>query len=143
MITNLVFYLGVIVVIVGVILFIKKNKLYKYGTRTVGKVVGIETYTYLTQGLDYNSFYYSGIIPIIEVLYNGKNIRVAYYSIEDCSNLSEGDEIQVIYPKDRVNELVIFNEKEFYIDSIYISIVGVLILVLGLILKLIEVLGSI
>ena len=135
--------LGLIFIVIGIILFFRRKKLYRDGIKARGKVVGIETYTYLTQGSEYNTLYYTGITPIIEVEDDGKKVRVAYSSIEDYSDLSEGDEIEVIYPKDRVNELVRFNEKEFYRDSIYISMIGLLILMLGLILKLIEFFGSI
>lgn len=137
MTVNLLLCLGLIVITIGIIMFLRKKKLYRKGIRASGKVVGIETYTYLTQGPEYNTLYYTGITPIIEVNDNGNNIRVAYYSIEDYSNLSEGDEVEVIYLEGRVSELIIFNEKEFYIGSIYVGLVGVLILILSLILALI------
>lgn len=127
--------LGLIVIVIGIILFFRRKKLYRDGIKARGKVVGIETYTYLTQGSEYNTLYYTGITPIIEVEDNGKKVRVAYSSIEDYSDLSEGDEIEVIYPKNKVSELIIWKEKEFYKGSISVGIVGALIIVLGLVLE--------
>lgn len=136
MINNLILCLGLIVILAGIILFIRRRKLYLNGIKTIGKVVGIETYTYLTPGPEFNTLYHTGITPIIEVEDNGKKTRVAYSSIEDYSNLSEGDEIEVIYPKGKVNDLIIYNEKEFYRGSILVSLVGVLIVILASVLAL-------
>jgi len=134
MISNLIFCLGLIIILVGIFLFIRRKKLYRNGIKAIGKVVKIETYTYLTPGPEFNTLYHTGITPIIEVEDGGKKTRVAYSSIEDCSNLSEGDEVEVIYLKDKVSELIIYNEKDFYKGSILVSLVGLLIVILGLIL---------
>lgn len=136
MINNLILCLGLIVILAGIILFIRRRKLYLNGIKTIGKVVKIETYSYLTPGPEFNTLYHTGITPIIEVADNGKKTRVAYSSIEDYSNLSEGDEIEVIYPKGKVNDLIIYNDKEFYRGAILVSLIGVLIVALASILTL-------
>lgn len=134
MISSILICLGLVIIVVGALLFINKKRLYKEGVRTIGKVVGIETYTYLTPGTEFNTLYYTGITPIIEVKDNGEKVRVAYSSLEDYSNISEGDDVEVIYPKGKVEELIICNEKELYKGPLTVVIVGILISILALVL---------
>lgn len=133
MATNVLFCLGLLVIAVGIILFIRKKNLYRDGIRTIGKVVEIETYTYLTKGSGFNTLYYTAITPIIEVEDSGKKIRIAYCSIDDYSNLSKGDEVEVIYRKGRVEELLICNEKELYKGPLSVGLLGLLIIILALV----------
>lgn len=137
MITNVLFSLGALIISVGIILFYKKKQLYKNGIRTIGKVVEIETYTYLTPGPEFNTLYYSGVTPIIEVDDNGKKVRVAYIAIDDYPNLSKGDEVEVIYPKGKIEELTVCKEKELYKLPLTICIIGILITILAVSINLI------
>lgn len=137
MATNVLLCLGLLIIVVGTVLFISKKRLYKNGIRTVGKVIKIETYNSLTPGPEFNTLYYTGITPIIEVEENGEKIRVAYYAIDDYSNIAEGDEVEVIYPKGRIEELVICNEKELYKGPLLIGSIGLLSMLLALTLALI------
>lgn len=134
MVANVLICLGLLVIVCSIILFANKRNLYKFGIKAIGKVVGIETYTYLTQGTEFNNVYYMGITPIIEVENNGEKVRVAYTSIDDYSNLKEGEEVEVIYLKDKIDDLIIYNEKEFYKGPILVGIVGVIIIILSVIL---------
>lgn len=134
MIANVLICLGLLVIVCSIILFTNKRNLYKYGVKAIGKVVGIETYTYLTKGTEFNSLFYIGITPIIEVDDNGKKIRVAYTSIDDYSNLKEGDEVEVIYLKGRIEDLIIYNEKNQYEGPIVIGIIGIFIIILSIVL---------
>lgn len=132
MASGILICLGLVIIAIGVVLFLNKKRLYRVGIRTIGKVVGIETYTYLTPGTEFNTLYYTGITPIIEVEDNGKKIRVAYSSIEDYSEISEGDEIEVIYMEGKIEELIISNEKELYKGPLTVGVIGLLIIVLAI-----------
>ncbi|MGL5354666.1 MAG: hypothetical protein ACRDA5_15340 [Clostridium sp.] len=134
MVSYILACLGLLIMVCAIILYNNKRNLYKFGIRTIGKVVGIETYTYLTQGLEFSSLYYIGITPIIEVFDGEKKIRVPYTSIDDYSTLKEGDEVEVIYLKGKIEDLLIYNEKELYKGPILVALVGVLIVVLSIIL---------
>lgn len=137
MATNVLICLGLLIVALGTALFISKKRLYKDGIRTVGKVIKVETYNYVTPGPEFNTLYYTGITPIIEVEENGEKVRVAYYSIDDYSQISQGDEVEVIYPKGKIEELIICNEKELYKVPLLIDGIGVLSIILALVLALI------
>ncbi len=137
MATNVLFCLGLLIIAIGIMLFFRKKKLYRDGIRTIGKIIELETYTYLNQGPEFNTVYYIGITPIIEVEDSGKKIRIAYNSIDDYSNLSKGDEVEVIYPKGKVEELLICNEKELYKGPLSVGLVGLSIIILALILILV------
>lgn len=134
MATIILISLGLLVIASGITLFFRKKKFYKDGIRTTARVIGIETYTYLTQGVEHYNMYYTGITPIIEVEYNGKKIRIAYCSIDDYSNLSEGDEVEVIFNEGKVEELSICNEKEIYKGPLLVCLIGGIFIVLSLIL---------
>lgn len=137
MATNVLLCLGLLIMAVGMVLFISKKRLYKNGIRTVGKVIKVETYNYVTPGPEFNTLYYTGITPIIEVEDNGKKVRVAYYSIDDYSHIAKDDEVEVIYPKGKVENLIICNEKELYKVPLLINLVGILTITLALALALI------
>ncbi|MGL5086244.1 MAG: hypothetical protein ACRC68_11120 [Clostridium sp.] len=134
MVANILICLGLLVVVCSIILFANKRNLYKFGIKTIGKVVEIETYTYLTQGAEFNSFYYIGITPIIEVDDNGRKIRVPYTSIDDYSNLKEGDEVEVIYLKGRIEDLIIYKEKELYKGPLLVGFLGICLITLSIVL---------
>lgn len=126
--------IGILISILGVVLAIIKRRLYKFGIKKIAKVVSIETFTYLTPGPEFNTLYHTGINPVLEVEDEGRKIKVVYTSMDDYSNLTVGDDVEVIYPKGKVENLQIYSEKGIYSLQIAIIIIGIIISLLTLLL---------
>lgn len=137
MTTYVFIIIGILISILGVILAIVKSRLYRFGIKKNAKVVSIETFTYLTPGPEFNTLYHTGINPVLEVEDQGKKVKVIYTSMDDYSNLSVGDDIEVIYPEGKIENLQIYSEKGRYSIQISIIIVGIIISLLTAILALV------
>ena len=96
------------------------------------KVIGFDAYTYLTPGLEYNTVYNAKVYPIVEIEENNKRIRVAISLLGDRCKLEKGDEIEVIYPKGKVNKIKLYTKEDIY-NFYYLTLAsGILITILSI-----------
>ncbi|GAB6169934.1 hypothetical protein JCM1393_23940 [Clostridium carnis] len=124
--------IGFLLVLFGIIGIYVKRYLYKNGIRTIGTVVGVESYTYVTQGPESNTLYHPNVTPIIEVKDDDRVIRVMCSGENDYYNLEKGDEIELIYHKGKIENFEIYNTHGIY--NFYVAIIsfGILISLVGI-----------
>jgi hypothetical protein len=131
--------MGVLFAIIGIILIIftvfnlersiimKRNSI-----RKKARVIGFESYTYLTPGAEYNTVYNANLYPILEVEENNKKIRISLSSLNNKSDLEKGDEIEVIYPKGKIEKLKLYSNENIYSFYYLVIAIGVLITLLSI-----------
>lgn len=131
--------MGVILTIIGVILIlftainlIRVILLNRKSIIKKAKVIGFESYTYLMPGTEYNTIYNASLYPILEIQEGNRKVRVTLSYISDKINLERGDEIDVVYPKGKVEKLRIYESEDVY-NFYYLTIfIGILITLLSI-----------
>lgn len=131
--------MGVILTIIGVILIlftainlIRVILLNRKSIIKKAKVIGFESYTYLMPGTEYNTIYNASLYPILEIQEGNRKVRVTFSYISDKINLERGDEIDVVYPKGKVEKLRIYESEDVY-NFYYLTIfIGILITLLSI-----------
>ena len=95
------------------------------------KVIGFDAYTYLTHTLQYNTIYNANIYPVVEIEENNKKIKVAVSMLSNRYKVQEGDEIEVIYPKGKVNKMKLHTKEDIYKFYWLTLILGIIITILS------------
>lgn len=124
--------IGMILIIFTSISLIKSKAINKRFIISKAKVVGFESYSYLMPVHEYSTSYNINFNPILEVVDNNKKIRIAIpYLDNKASSLKKGEEIEVVYPKGKIEKLKINNDNicSYYYLTI---IMGVLIILLSI-----------
>lgn len=98
------------------------------------KVIGFDAYTYLTPGGEFNIIYNMRFDPILEIEDENKKIKVAISSFENNHMLEKGDEIEVMYPKGKIEKIRIHSKEDIYNFYYLIIIIGILITALSIII---------
>lgn len=131
--------MGVLFTIIGIILtiytsfnLIRSIELKKKAIIKKAKVIGFESYTYLMPGAEYHTVYNSNVYPILEIEDNNKKVRVAIPYLYEKFDLERGDEIQVIYPKGKVEKLKIYSNEDIYNFYYLTIIIGIAITLLSM-----------
>ncbi|MDV4152751.1 hypothetical protein R0131_18130 [Clostridium sp. AL.422] len=131
--------MGVLFSIIGITLsFIASITLVKSIMHSKGfvikkaKIIGFEAYTYLTPGIEYNTVHNTKLYPIIEIKDGDKVVKIAVSIFENRSKLEKGDEIEVIYPKGKIDKLKIYSKKDIYNFYYLTLIMGLLITLLSI-----------
>ena len=65
-------------------------------------------------GAEYHTVYNANVYPILEIEDDNKKVKVAIPYLYEKFNLERGDEIQVIYPKGKVEKLKIYSNEDIY-----------------------------
>lgn len=91
------------------------------------KVIGFDAYTYFTHTFEYSS----NIYPIVEIEENNKKIKVAVSMMSNRNKIEKGDEIEVIYPKGKVNKMKLHTNEDIYIFYCITLILGIIITLLS------------
>lgn len=131
--------MGILFAIIGIILtiftgfnLIRSIELKKRAIIKKAKVIGFESYTYLMPGAEYNTVYNASLYPILEVEEDKKKVRVAISCLNEKINLERGDEIEVIYPKGKVEKLKLYSNENLYNFYYLTIIIGILITLLSM-----------
>lgn len=131
--------MGVLFAIIGIILtlftafnLIRSIEMEKKAIIKKAKVIGFESYTYFMPGAEYHSVYYANIYPILEIEEDNKKVRVAISYLNEKGNLERGDEIEVIYPKGKVEKVKLYNNETIYNFYYLTIIIGILIILLSM-----------
>lgn len=131
--------MGVLFAIIGIILtlftafnLIRSIEMEKKAIIKKAKVIGFESYTYFMPGAEYRSVYYANIYPILEIEEDNKKVRVAISYLNEKGNLERGDEIEVIYPKGKVEKAKLYNNETIYNFYYLTIIIGILIILLSM-----------
>ena len=107
-----------------------ENDLYHHGIKKRGKIVKLNSYSYIGYSQDGSKYYNYGINPLIEIDVDDKKTLVDYHSYSDMRDLNEGDEVEVIYPEGHVEELTRYSKYRVYKHGVTLAATAVAILVL-------------
>ncbi|MCR1951431.1 MULTISPECIES: hypothetical protein [Clostridium] len=131
--------MGILFAIIGIILtiftafnLIRSIEVKKKSIIKKAKVIGFESYTYFMPGAEYHAVYNASIYPILEVEEDNKKVRVAISYLNEKFNLEKGDELEVIYPKGKVEKLKIYSNEEIYNFYYLTIIIGIVITLLSM-----------
>ena len=124
--------IGIILSFIATITLIKELILSKGFVIKKAKVIGFEAFTYLTHGGECSIVYNTKLYPVIEVEEENKVIKVAISLLEDKCNLKKGDEVEVIYPKGKIDKIKINSKKDIYNFYYLTLIMGLVIIVLSI-----------
>lgn len=119
--------IGITLSFITTITLVKRIILSKGFVIKKAKVIGFDAYTYLTPGSEYNTIHNSKIYPIIEVKDENKLVKVAVSLFENRCGLERGDEIEVIYPKGKLDKIKIYSKDDIYNFYYLTLIMGLLI----------------
>ena len=96
--------------------------------RKKAKVVGFESYNYLTITRDKNSIYNPIIMPILEFEEENKKVLIGINDYKKIDTFQEGKEIDIIYKKGNKYTVKIYNKKYgYYYLIMIISMVNILL----------------
>lgn len=96
--------------------------------RKRAKVVGFESYNYLTITRDKNSIYNPIIMPILEFEEEDKKVLIGINDYKKIDTFQEGKEIDIIYKKGNEYNVKIYNKRYgYYYLIMIISIVNILL----------------
>jgi hypothetical protein len=131
--------MGVLFAIIGLILtmftffYLEKNIiLNKKSIIKKAKVIGFESYTYLMPGTEYNTVYNANLYPILEVEDDDKKVKIALSYLSNKINLERGDEIEVIYPKGKIEKLKLYDNESKYRFYYLIITIGIIVTLLSI-----------
>ena len=124
--------IGVTLSFITVIALVRRIMLRKGFIIKKAKIIGFDACTYLTPGIEYNTIYNTKLYPIIEVEDEEKIVKIAISFFESKNKLERGDEVEVIYPKGKINKIKIYNNQEIYNFYYLTLIMGLLITVLSI-----------
>ena len=99
--------------------------------RKRAKVVGFESYNYLTITRDKNSIYNPIIMPILEFEEEDKKVLIGINDYKKIDTFKEGKEIDIIYKKGNEYTVKIYNKKYGYYYLIMIISTINILLVMG------------
>lgn len=83
-------------------------------------------------GAEYHTVYNANVYPILEIEDDNKKVKVAIPYLYEKFNLERGDEIQVIYPKGKVEKLKIYSNEDIYSYYYLTIIIGIAITLLSM-----------
>lgn len=124
--------IGIILSFVAGITLLKRTILNKGFVIKKAKVIGFEAYTYSIPGIEYNTVHNTKLYPIIEVEDENKYVKIAISIFEKKCNLESGDEIEVVYPKGRLEKVKIYSRDKIYNFYYLVLIMGLLITILSI-----------
>ena len=122
--------IGIILSFVAGITLLKRTILNKGFVIKKAKVIGFEAYTYSIPGIECNTVHNTKLYPIIEVEDENKYVKIAISIFEKKCNLE--DEIEVVYPKGRLEKVKIYSRDKIYNFYYLVLIMGLLITILSI-----------
>jgi hypothetical protein len=127
------FYMGLLLIILGIFLttltFFKlslnifKNKNY---SRKTAKIVGFESFVYPERKSEFNILYNPTVYPILEVEDKNEKIKLVMPVCEDSQQYEEGKEVEIMYPKGKIDKSKIYNynnELKFYYATLVVGLI--------------------
>ncbi len=124
--------IGITLSIIASITLIKRTILNKAFVVKKAKVIGFDAYTYSIPGFEYNTIHNAKIYPIIEVQDEDKIVKIAISIFDNKCDLECGDEIEVIYPKGKLDKIKIYSRDDIYNFYYLALIMGLLITILSI-----------
>lgn len=126
-------FVGALLLFLSIKAFLKDVYLYRNGIIKTAKIVELDSYSYITYGPERSRIYHVGINPILEFEVDNQKLRVDYGSYDDMCDLSEGDEVEVIYPRGNIGEITRYSKYRLFKQTIFIGIIALFSIILGII----------
>lgn len=133
MFSSIMLFVGALLLFLSIKVFLKEVDLYRNGIIKTAKIVELDSYSYITYGPERSRIYHVGINPILEFEVDNQKLRVDYGSYDDICDLSEGDEVEVIYPRGNIGEITRYSKYRLFKQTIFIGIIALLSIILGII----------
>lgn len=128
--------IGIILLFASIILFNIRYKIYKNGTRVIGKVIKIEKIEQALMNefnqLSFVTFYR----PVIEFITDNGEKKVFTYEIIDGKDYNVGDDVTIVYDKKKRNKFYIDSKIELFILPTILVTLSLVFLVLSVIICL-------
>lgn len=121
-----------ILMIISVKLFTKQMNFINKGIKKKAKVIELQSFSYITYGTEKNKIYNVGINPILELDIGSEKLRVDYHCYDDMEDLNEGDEVEVIYPEENIEELSIYSKYQLFKSSTILILISILAMSLSI-----------
>lgn len=136
MFSSIMLFIGTLLLFLLIKVFLKEINLYRNGIVKTAKIVELDSYSYITYGPERSKIYHVGINPILELEVDNKKLRVDYGSYDDMCDLSEGDEVEVIYPRGNIGEITRYSKYRLFKQTIGIGIITLLSILFGITMAL-------
>ena len=128
--------IGIILLFASIILFNIRYKIYKNGTRVIGKVIKIEKIEQALMNefnqLSFVTFYR----PVIEFITDNGEKKVFTYEIIDGKDYNLGDDVTIVYDKKKRNKFYIDSKIELFILPTILVTLSLVFLILSVIICL-------
>lgn len=128
--------IGIILLFASIILFNIRYKIYKNGTRVIGKVIKIEKIEQALMNefnqLSFVTFYR----PVIEFITDNGEKKVFTYEIIDGKDYNLGDDVKIVYDKKKRNKFYIDSKIELFILPTILVTLSLVFLILSVIICL-------
>ncbi len=105
-----------------------ESELYFHGVKKIGKIVKLNSYSYVSYSSSGNKYYNYGINPLIEIDVEDKKMLVDYHSYSDMCDLNEGDEVEVIYPEGHIENVTRYSKYRVFKNGVGLAVVAVTML---------------
>ena len=126
-----------ILMIISVKLFINQMNLINNGVKKKARVIELQSFSYITYGTERNKIYNVDINPVLEIDLGNEKLRVDYHDYDEMSDLNEGDEVELIYPKGNIKKITRYSKYELLKKSVCFGIIAFIIMVISIGLMLI------
>ena len=125
-----------ILMIISVKVFTKQVNFINKGIKKKAKVIELQSFSYITYGSERNKIYNVGINPVLELDTGSEKLRIDYHCYDDMLDLNEGDEVEVIYPEGKIEELTRYSKYKLFKNSIILILISILVMSLFISLML-------
>ena len=121
-----------ILMMISVKIFTKQMNLINNGEKRKAKVVELQSFSYITYGTEKNKIYNVDINPVLEIDLGNEKLRVDYHDYDEMCDLKEGDEVELIYPKDNIKEITRYSKYELLKNSVLFGIISIIVMVIAI-----------
>ena len=121
-----------ILMIISVKLFINQMNLINNGVKKKARVVELQSFSYITYGTEWNKIFNVDINPVLEIDLGNEKVRVDYHDYDEMCDLKEGDEVELIYPKDNIKEITRYSKYELLKNSVLFGIISIIVMVIAI-----------
>ena len=131
MLRMFVFAAGFIMIAFAIRFFKDEIMLYKNGVKNEATLILMKPYNHVDINEVRNKVYYVGIEPILEVNNEDKKVIIEYDDYDEFKDLTVGDKVTVIYPKENISEIKRYSFLKIFKTSIVLSLIAIFIIFVG------------
>ncbi len=135
MVSILLMSIGITFIVIGILIFIDKIKLIKYGIRTEGEIVdfekGLSSYINEDKQITYITVYR----PVIKFKDENNRVRIITYDISDSGRVySIGDKVTLVYTRNDPDYVEIAEKQMIFSMLCKLISIGIMFIIFSIIL---------